>query len=53
MEFTEKAVTCGTDKKGDLLVTLELGGNGREIEIKSKGYLRIEKYNILVKPMWL
>ena len=26
MEFTEKAVTCGTDKKGDLRVTLELGG---------------------------
>ena len=25
-----------SDKKGDLLVTLELGGNGREIEIKSK-----------------
>jgi len=36
MEFTDKAVKCGTDKKGDLLVTLELGGNGREIEIKSK-----------------
>lgn len=36
MEFTDKAVKCGTDKKGDLLITLELGGSGREIEIKSK-----------------
>lgn len=36
MEFTDKAVTCGTDKKGDLQVTLELSGTGREIEIRSK-----------------
>ena len=32
MEFTDKAVKCGTDKKGDLLITLELGGSGREID---------------------
>ncbi|MDY6290503.1 MAG: citrate lyase acyl carrier protein [Succiniclasticum sp.] len=36
MEFTDKAVTCGTDKKGDLLVTLELSGTGRDIDIHSK-----------------
>ena len=36
MRFTDKAVTCGTDKKGDLQVTLELAGSGREIEIHSK-----------------
>ncbi len=36
MEFTDKAVTCGTDKKGDLLVTLELSGTGRDIDIRSK-----------------
>ncbi|MBQ7419070.1 MAG: citrate lyase acyl carrier protein [Acidaminococcaceae bacterium] len=36
MEFTDKAVTCGTDKKGDLLVTLELAGTGRDIDIRSK-----------------
>jgi citrate lyase subunit gamma (acyl carrier protein) len=36
MEFTDKAVKCGTDKKGDLLVTLELTGKERNIEIHSK-----------------
>lgn len=36
MEFTEKAVKCGTDKKGDLQVTLELASSKREIEIHSK-----------------
>lgn len=36
MEFTEKAVKCGTDKKGDLQVTLELVSSKREIEIHSK-----------------
>lgn len=36
MEFTDKAVMCGTDKKGDLLVTLELSGTGRDIDIRSK-----------------
>lgn len=36
MEFTDKAVKCGTDKKGDVQVTLELTGAGREIEIHSK-----------------
>jgi len=36
MEFTDKAVKCGTDKKGDLLVTLELTGKERNIEIRSK-----------------
>lgn len=36
MEFTEKAVHSGTDKKGDLQVTLEIGGSGRQIEIHSK-----------------
>ena len=36
MEFTDKAVKCGTDKKGDLQVTLEITGDGREIEVHSK-----------------
>lgn len=36
MEFTDKAVKCGTDKKGDLRVTLEITGAGREIEVHSK-----------------
>jgi len=36
MDFSEKAVKCGTDKKGDLMVTLELAGKGREIEVTSK-----------------
>lgn len=36
MQLTDKAVTCGTDKKGDLQVTLELAGSGREIEVHSK-----------------
>lgn len=36
MEFTDKAVRAGSDVKGDLLVTMELGGQGRKIEINSK-----------------
>jgi citrate lyase subunit gamma (acyl carrier protein) len=36
MEFTDNAVKAGSDAKGDLLVTLELIGAKREIEIESK-----------------
>jgi len=36
MEFTERAVKAGSDAKNDVLVTLELGGEGRELEIVSK-----------------
>ncbi|MCH3915850.1 MAG: citrate lyase acyl carrier protein [Acidaminococcaceae bacterium] len=36
MEFTANAVKAGSDVKGDLLVTLELAGNTRKIEIESK-----------------
>lgn len=36
MEFTDKAVKAGSNDKGDLLVTLELTGTMREIEIESK-----------------
>ena len=36
MEFSDKAVKAGSDSKGDLLVTLELCGTERIIEINSK-----------------
>lgn len=36
MDFTDKAIKAGSDVKGDLLVTLELVGTVREIEIESK-----------------
>lgn len=36
MEFTDKAVTAGTDSKHDVLIHLELTGSEREIEIHSK-----------------
>ncbi|KAF1682059.1 citrate lyase acyl carrier protein [Veillonella sp. R32] len=36
MIFTNKAITVGSENKGDVSITLELIGTTRDIEIKSK-----------------